>query len=384
MPSSIIYHHRGFSRRATQPRLPPWSRHRAAQSMGRGHAARRIQKFWRDRKRPNYSHTKSVRSVNKPNMSRFKGRNMVAGHKYIGRFNSKMLKGLTGSGILEKRLIQHSKVNYATPSLIATSNLFLRSMSGYIANYSSVDLNAEDLAATTGIPAGNQQNGFGISTTVSNDRYVFYKNFQTEITITTEASTFAGVPDPTSAAQLGYVNQLNFRVLLLKRKPGLNTGNSSGVPNVPVDATLANSLLLGYDNIPYGFNRSYGQPVGTGGSGAAPIDCFLGKVSNCHWQVLQDKQFPLSVPVANVAGAESKYPNMKKLVFSHKINEKVLVSNNAQGTFPMDLDDKYMCVILAGVPNSSNAVLNSSTGLVPTTNRLWKVSMRGFTSYLDA
>lgn len=349
------------------------------------------QRHWRRKKHldnlrrgSTWSHTKSKRSVNKPNQSRFKGRNMVQGHKYIGRFNSKMLKGLTGSGILEKRLIAHSKVNYATPSLVATANPFLRSMSGYIVNYSSVDINAEDLAAGTGIPAGNSQNAFGISTAVSTDRYVFYKNFQTEITISTEASTFAGVPDPTNAAQLGFVNQLNFRVLLLKRKPGLNTGNASGVPNIPVDATLSNSLFLGYNNIPYGLTREYGQPVGTGGTGAAPIDVQLGKISNSHWQVLQDKQFPLSVPVANVAGAESKYPNMKKLVFSHKINEKVLVSNNAQGTFPMDLDDKYMCVIIAGLPNSSNAVLQPSTGLVPTTNRLWKVSMRGFTSYLDA
>lgn len=376
-------HTRGFSRRTTQPRLLPWSGARAK----RHFAAVKIQKVWRRRRyqsKPNYTYSKSVRSVNKPNQNRFIGRNMVEGHKYIGSFNTKMLKGLTGSGILEKRLIPHSKVNYASPSLVATSNLFLRSMSGYIANYSNVDLNAEDVAATTGIPAGNAQGAFGISTAVSTDRYVFYKNFQTEITITTEASTFAGAPDPTQAAQLGFINNLNFRVLLLKRKPGMNTGNTSGVPNPVVESTLANSLLLGYNNIPFGLTREYGQPVGTGGSGAAPIDVQLGKINNAHWQVLQDKQFPLSVPVANIAGADTKYPTMKKLVFKHKINEKVLVSNNAQGTFPMDLDDKYICVILAGLPNSSNAVLEPSTGLVPQTNRLWKASFRGFTSYLDA
>lgn len=382
MPVHINYSARKFSRRATMPHYRAGSK--PYRHATRSIAARKIQRAWRWKKHPQSSYIKNKRSVNKPNQVRFRGQNMVEGHKFIGSFNNKMLKGLTGSGILEKRLIQHSKVNYATPSLVATSNLFLRSMSGYIANYSSVDLNAEDLGATTGIPAGNSQGAFSISTSTSTDRYVFFKNFQTEITLTTEASTFAGVPDPTSATQLGYVNQLNFRVILLKRKAGLNTGNSSGVPNVPVEATLANSLLLGYDNIPFGFNREYGQPVGTGGSGSAPIDVMLGKLSNIHWQVLQDKQFPLSVPVANVAGAESKYPNMKKLVFKHPINEKVLVSNRAQGTFPMDLDDKYMCVILAGLPNSSNAVLQSSTGLVPTTNRLWKVSMRGFTSYLDA
>ncbi len=340
-------------------------------------------RYWK--KKPQSSYWKSKRSVNKPNQLGFAGRNMVQGHQYIGKFNHQMLKGLTGSGILEKRVIPHSKINYRDPSLIATGNIFLRSMSGYIANYSSVDLNTEDVTAATGITAGDAVNGFGISNVVSTDRYVFYKNFQTEITITTEASTFAGVPDPTSAAQLGYINQLNFRVLLLKRKPGLNTGNTTGVPNPVVDATLSNSLLLGYNNIPYGFTREYGQAVGVGGSGAAPIDVMLGKINNAHWQLLQDKQFPLSVPVANVAGAESKYPNMKKLIFNHSINEKVLVSNNAQGTFPMDLDDKYMCVILAGLPNSSNAVLQPAVGgLVPQTNRLWKVSMRGYTSYLDA
>lgn len=371
----------GFSRRATQPRLLPWSKQRAHRSI----AARKIQHYWRKRKAATYSHTKSVRSVNQPNSSRFKGRNMVKDHQRLSKFNYKMLKGLTGSGILEKRLIRHSQANYDTVSTVASNNIFLRSMSGYLVNYSTTDLLPEDSAATTGITAGPTAQAFAIGTLPSQDRYVFYKNFRTEITITTEASTFAGAPDPTQAGQLGYVNSLNFRVLLLKRKAGLKTGQIA-VPTSANEPTLSNSLFLGYDNIPYGFTRKFGEQPASIVGAPTPIDVMLGKINKAQWQVLQDKQFPLSVPVANVAGADSKYPNMKKLIFSHPINEKVLVSTNATGTFPMDFDDKYMCIILAGIPNSSNAVLQPSppTGVVPTTNRLWRATTRGFTSYLDA
>ena len=371
---------------ASHRSVRPHYARRYTHNASHGIAARRIQAAWRARaarRRPQYSNTKSVRSVNKPNQSRFKGRNMVADHKRLSRFNYKMLKGLTGSGILEKRLISHTKVNYDSPSLVATLNNNLRSMSGYLINYSTTDGNAEDIAATTGIPAGPIAQAFQISGTTSQDRYVYYKNFRTEVTLTTEASSFAGVPDPTNAAQLGYVNQLNFRVLFLKRKPGLKTGQISTPASIN-EPTLANSLFLGYNNVPYGLTREYGQVATSIVGQSAPIDVMLGKINHAQWQVLQDKQFPLSVPVANVAGAESKYPNMKKLIFSHPINEKVLVSTNSTGTFPMDWNDKYMCVILAGLPNSSNAVLAGSTGLVPVTNRLWKCSLRGFTSYLDA
>jgi len=346
-------------------------------------AARRIQAAWRKR-RPQASYTKSVRSVNKPNQSRFRGRNLIQGHKFIGKFNNKMLHGLTGTGILEKRLIRHGSPDYKNPSVIATDNPKLRSMSGYVLQYSNKDQPSVDIAAATGITAGTVMSAFALGTLPSADRYVFYKNFQSEVTITTEASTFAGAPDPTQATQLGYVNQLNFRVLLLKRKPGLAVGNPSGVPFNPQEPTMTNSLYLGYGNNAYGFTRQYGDTASTPNNAVAPIDAMLGKINKGMWQVLQDKQFPLSVPVANVAGAESKYPNMKKLVFSHKINEKVLVSQAALGTEPLDWEHNYMTVILAGIPNSSNATLLPAVGLVPDTTRLWKVTARGFTSYLDA
>jgi len=351
----------------------------------RVNAVRTIQSAWRKkRSNPRYSNTKNVRSVNQPNSQRFKGRNMVQGHKFIGRFNNKMLHGLTGTGILEKRLIQHSKTDYQVPQTMASDNAKLRSASAIRISYSNKDPLTVDSATNTGIPSGYDAQAFQLSNTPSNDRYIFYKNFRTEIIITTEASNFAGAPDPTQQAQLGYVNTLNFRVLLIKKKSGLQVGNPSGTPFNPQEPSVTNSLFLGYDNIPYGLTRKYGDATSTQANAVAPIDLMMGKINKAMWQVLQDKQFPLSVPVANVAGAESKYPNMKKLIFSHKINEKVLVSTQGVGTAPLDWNDKYICLIFAGLPNSSNAVLGGATALLPTTERLWKVSSRGFTSYLDA
>jgi len=347
-------------------------------------AAAVIQRAYRKRRwgqGPKYSNTKSVRSVNAPNQQRFKGRNLNEHHKSIGRFNTKMLKGLTGTGILEKRLVKHLSVDYDNPAFIANINPTLRSMSGKIINYSNNDPNAEDVAAATGIPDQISAQAFAISGAASADRFVFYKNFRTEITINTEAATFAGAPDPAEAAQLGFVNTLNFRVLLVKRKPGTKLFNS-GIP-LDVEPTLSNSLFLGYNNVPYGLTREYGQPATSIVGRAAPFDVQLGKINKGMWQVLQDKQFPLSVPVPNVAGAESKYPNYKKLIFSHKIHEKVQVSTTALGTFPLDWDSKYHCIILCGVPNSSNATIGGTTAVIPRTDRLWKVSLRGFTSYVD-
>ena len=349
-------------------------------------AARRIQAAWRKRQRPwhqtpKYSNTKSVRSVNAPNMQRFRGTNLNQDHKYIGKFNTKMLKGLTGTGILEKRLVKHLAVDYDNPAFVANINPTLRSMSGKIINYSNNDPVAEDVAAATGIPDQISAQAFAISGAASADRYVFYKNFRTEITINTEAATFAGAPDPAEAAQLGFVNTLNFRVLLVKRKPGTKLFNS-GIP-LNVEPTIANSLFLGYNNVPYGLTREYGEPPASIVGRAAPFDVQLGKINKGMWQVLQDKQFPLSVPVPNVAGAESKYPNYKKLIFSHKINEKVQVSTTTLGTFPLDWDSKYHCLIFCGIPNSSNATIGGTTAVIPRTDRLWKVSLRGFTSYVD-
>ncbi len=113
MPGHINYSHRYFSRRATMPHYRRGSRpnYHARRSV----AAYKIQSAWRRKRRwnqgPKYSNTKSVRSVNAPNMQRFRGTNLNQDHKYIGKFNTKMLKGLTGTGILEKRLVKHlSKV----------------------------------------------------------------------------------------------------------------------------------------------------------------------------------------------------------------------------------------------------------------------------------
>jgi len=382
MNSHINY--RRTYRRQTQPNFRRGSR--PVYHANRSIAASRIQRFWRraNTSKPNYSNTKSKRSVNQPNSQRFRGRNMVQGHKFIGSFNNKVLQGLTGTGILEKRLIRHGIADYNQPQDIASDNAKLRSSSGLIITYSNKDVAPIDLATNTGIPAGYGVSAFALSNTASKDRYIFYKNFRTEITITTEASTFAGAPDPTQSAQLGYVNNLNFRVLLVKKKTGLQIGNPSGVPFAPDEPSITNSLFLGYGNNPYGLSRAYGDTVSQQGNAVAPIDLQMGKINKGMWQVLQDKQFVLSVPVANVAGAESKYPNMKKLIFSHKINEKVLVSTNNLGTLPLDWSDRYMCLIFASLPNSSNATLGGATALLPKTAKLWKVSSRGFTSYLDA
>jgi len=369
-----------FTRRMTQPYV---NRSRTGLVYTRRKPNRRhrhnTQKWGQGAK---YSNTKSVRSVNAPNQQRFKGKNLSLHHKHIGRFNYRMLKGLTGTGILEKRLIKHLSVDYENPALVANTNPALRSMSGKIINYSNNDPLAENVAAGTGIPDQLSAQAFIISGTPSADRYVYYKNFRTEITITTEASNFAGAPDPTQAAQLSYVNTLNFRVILVKAKPGTKLFNTTTSLNC--EPTIANSLFLGYNNVPFGLTRNYGEVAGSIVGRAVPLDVQLGKINKANWQVLQDKQFPLSVPVANVAGAESKYPNYKKLIFSHEINEKVMVSSSAIGTFPLDWDSKYMCLIFANLPNSSIATLGDATVTIPQTNRLWKVSTRGFTSYIDA
>jgi len=362
-----------------------WHNRRYHHANRRAAAATVLQRHYR-RKRmwgqgAKYSNTKSVRSVNAPNMQRFRGKNLVENHKYIGKFNTKMLQGLTGTGILEKRLVKHLSVDYDPAQLVANLNPTLRSMSGKIINYSNNDPIAEDVAAGTGIPDQISAQAFAISGAASADRFVFYKNFRTEITINTEAASFAGAPDPTEATQLGFVNTLNFRVLFVKRKPGTKLLNT-GIP-LNVEPTIANSLFLGYNNVPYGLTREYGQAPTSIVGRAAPFDVQLGKINKAMWQVLQDKQFPLSVPVPNVAGAESKYPNYKKLVFSHKIHEKVQVSTTTLGTFPLDWDSKYQCIILCGIPNSSNATTGGTTAIIPRTDRLWKVSLRGFTSYVD-
>ena len=382
MNHSHINYRRTY-RRQTQPQFNRGSR--PVYHANRSLALRRKRWMINFLNRPeNSGRIKSKRSVNKPNAQRFRGRNMIEGHKFIGSFNNKMLKGLTGTGILEKRLIKHGQGDYKSPQDIATDNAKLRSSSGLAILYSSKDLATIDNATNTGIPAGYKVGAFALSATSSKDKYIFYKNFRTEITITTEASTFAGAPDPTQATQLGYVNNLNFRVLLVKKKTGLQVGNPSGVPYNPDEPSISNSLFLGYGNNPYGLTREYGDTASTQNNAVAPIDLQMGKINKGMWQVLQDKQFCLSVPVANVAGAESKYPNMKKLIFSHKINEKVLVSTASLGTEPLDWSDRYICLIFASLPNSSNATLGGATGLLPKTDRLWKVSSRGFTSYLDA
>lgn len=377
--------YKGFSRRTTQQAIGKG----ITNYTGSSFTYRRRKARKNMRTNPKRSYVKSKRGVNKPNAYTFRGKNMTLHHTNLSRFNNKMLKGLTGTGILEKRMIPHRRYDYASAGYIAQNNISLKSSSAVCLNHSDTDPLTENTTLGAGIPQQFGLSSFKISGVSSRDRYVFYKNFCSEVTITTNVSTFTGVPDPTSAAQLGFLNYLNFRVLLLKCKPGNLTGNAFQGSPIPVQQPLlTNSLLLGYANEPYGFTRALGeQPITT--ATAQPCksqDLQFGKINKMHWQVLQDKQFILSVPIANTAGSETKYPTMKKLTFNHPINEKVLVSNATQGTFPMDWDNKYMTVIIAGLPNSAAAVTTQGSSPpipVPDTSRLWSFSTRGYTSYLD-
>jgi hypothetical protein len=173
--------------------------------------------------------------------------------------------------------------------------------------------------------------------------------------------------------------------MLIKKRPNFsNTNAGTGTPII--EPNFSNSLFLGYDGDPYGLTQKYGQANAGPQTVAGPTDVMLGKLNNKNWQVLQDKQFCLSIPVANTAGAEGKYPHMKKLVFRHPIMEKVQVSTANAGTRPMDWNDQYTLVILAGLPNSSAAhdAISAPTTPVPQTSKLWRITSRGFTSYLDA
>lgn len=370
-----------FSRRMTQPYV---NRSRSGLVQTRRKPNRRYRGSKKQNPKASYGHTKSKRSVNAPNQNNFtKGRFMTLKHNHdLSREGYKIMKQLTKGGVLEKRVIAHSKSNYITPGSIATSNQLLRSMSGVYLNYSYVPIDAASSANATGISSGMLQQAFLIGSGTSSDKFVFFKNFQTEITITTEASSFQGIPDPAQSAELGYCNNLNFRVLLIKKKPGLIDAPPSGTPLT--EATYSNSLFLGYNNDPYGFTQKYGSA--TIGNEASPMDVLMGKINKSHWQVLQDKKFCLSVPVANTAGAEGKYPTMKKLVFRHPIMQKVQVSTDNVGTRPLDWNDQFQLLVLAGLPNSSAAqdAVGTPTTVVPTTARLWRWSARGFTSYIDA
>lgn len=382
----------GQSRRSTTVRLRPWSRYRATRSI----AAKKIQRRWRAIKaKPRYGGGyKSKRSLNGPNTNRFKGRNMVQHHdKTMSKLGFKVMQQLSNAGVIEKRLISHSQLIYQGGSQIATLNPKLASMSGLLLNYGSNQIPQLDYAQGTGITSGFNLSGFQISSGTSGDKYVFYKNFQSELTITTEAANFSGAPDPTNAAQLGFVNTLNFRVLLLQRRVDAVSRSgvlSSGAGNTDdlSQAHLYNSLFLGYDGVPFGLCCKLGEDstAPAVSRDACGIDVLTSKINHAHWNVLQDKRFPLSVPVANVAGAESKYPNMKKLVFTHPVMEKVQVVDKQSGIFPKDWNDNYMCIVLCGLPNSSNAFRNLTTPSVPIpkTAGLWKATTRGFTSYMDA
>lgn len=370
-----------FSRRMTQPYV---NKSRTGLVQTRRKPNRRYRGSKKQNPKASHGHTKYKRSVNAPNQNNFtRGRFMTLKHNHdLSKSGYHILKQLTKGGILEKRLIEHSKSDYQVPGAVATGNQLLQSMSGMYLNYSYVPLDSASTTGATGIPTGTLQQAFQISGTVSGDKFVFFKNFQTEITITTEVSSFQGIPDPASAAELGYCNNLNFRVLLIKKKPGLVDAPPAGTPLT--EANYANSLFLGYKNDPYGFTQKYGSTIN--GNEAAPMDVLMGKINKSHWQVLQDKKFCLSVPVANTAGAEGKYPTMKKLVFRHPIMQKVQISTTNLGTRPLDWNDQFQLVVLAGLPNSSAAHDSIATPatVVPTTARLWRWSARGFTSYIDA
>lgn len=332
---------------------------------------------------PTYSKVKSKRSVNAPNQIKFKGKNMTLRHRNdLSKAGFKIFKQLTKGGVLEKRLIQHNRFNYEPADNIAGSNNYLQTMSGISLNYGQTAPDPASVGTSSGIPKQIYLSGFQIGAGVSPDKYVFLKNFQSEITITTMASNFQGIPDPAQAAELSYVNTLNFRVLLLQKKPGFKT--TAGLGPQTIEPNFANSLFLNYNNDPIGLSQDYGGS--TFSNSVSPIDVLMGKMNMGMWNVLQDKRFLLSVPVANVAGAESKYPNMKKLVFKHPINQKVQVSTGSTGTKPLDWDDSYHVLIFAGLPNSSAAFdsINQPITVVPRTNKLWRVSTRGFTSYIDA
>lgn len=333
--------------------------------------------------------------------SKVRGKYLTDNPTPMSRLSARVTHGLSDAGVIEKRLIPHNRWDYQRNGKIFTNNPKLDLMSGAYLQYGFTNPTASDINLNNGISIGNEIDAFTIAAAGgSRDRYAFYKNFQTEIVINTINVNYlngATAPVLTSEQIAACANPLNFRVLLLQKKPDARNNNYAQAATAnPLNEVLwSNSLLQGYDESPYGPIDSY---AGSGASNVcAQQDLLWGKMNFKHYRVLEDRKFSLSVPQSSITHAvpttiggqavrsEQKLPTMKKLVFSHPINQKVQVT--AQGgtaVRPIDMNTQFFALILCGLPNVNIQAVAVPPAINPTTVGLWNHSVRGFTSYLDA
>lgn len=385
-----------FSRRQTQPYV---RNGRLVKTIPRHSAASKIQSWFRRRKK-SFRPMATKRFGRAQNSNRYvtkvRGKYLTDNPTPMSRATAHVTRGLSNAGVIEKRLIQHVRQDYVRNAKIFTNNPKLDLMSGAYIKYGFPDITAQDGSANLGIQMGEAVDAFTIAAAGgSADRYAFYKNFQTEITINTSAISLTnGVSSPvlTSQQVLAMSQPLNFRVILLQKKPDARNNNYSATPTGVNEVLWSNALLMGYDESPYGPVSVYASPTG-GSNIATQQDMLWGKLNFKHFRVLEDRKFSLSVPqsswnaaAAGISGAgvrsDQKLPSMKKLVFSHPINQKTLVhATGAAAVRPIDMNTQFFALILCGQPNSPILTVAPSN---PSTVGLWAHSIRGFTSYLDA
>lgn len=392
-----------FSRRQTQPYMKRrghgivrFSHVRGPRSL----AASKIQRAFRNRKRP-MAYKRFGRTMNQSRYTqKIRGKYLTDNPTPMSRLSARVTHGLSDAGVIEKRLIQHNRWDYQRNGKIFTNNPKLDLMSGAYLQYGFTAPTASDITLGLGVSVGNEIDAFTIAAAGgSRDRYAFYKNFQTEIVINTVNINYLnGVTAPvlTSAQIAAAANPLNFRILLLQKKPDARNNNyaQSSTANPLNEVLWQNSLLQGYDESPYGPIDAYA------GSGASNVcsqqDLLWGKMNYKHYRVLEDRKFSLSVPQSSITHAatgiggqairsEQKLPTMKKLVFSHPINQKVQVTAlGGTAVRPIDMNTQFFCLILCGLPNNNTQTVATPPAVNPTTVGLWNHSVRGFTSYLDA
>ena len=309
----------------------------------------------------------------------------------LSKKNASVFRGLTNAGVLEKRVIPHRRYNYVASDLGFTSNVALGGMS-----FCGIQLGSptasDDTTAGTGITNIQDARAFIINPSytgnVQSDRYVHYKNLQSEVTICTKnISLDASGENPIISRQqlLASSLPLSFRVLLCQKRQTARSAYTSGVASNPV-VNWNNSLLQGYDQTPYGPCQNINN---TTPNVCRSQDLLWGQPNLQHYRVLEDKKFTLSCPQSQIGlevnpsnRQDTKYPIMKKLVFNHPISKKVLVSTIGQPNIaPQDMNDQYFILVMCGQPANSAQTANPAN---PVTSGLWNLSYRGFTSYIDA
>lgn len=373
-----------FSRRSTMPYI----RHSRRGATMVHHKKKAVY-----RKRRTFAPKRTLYKAQKKSMYQDKSRNrsyLDPTPDILSKRNLSVFRGLTNAGVLEKRVIAHRRINYQDSELGFTGNVALGGMS-----FNGIQLGsptaASDTTAGTGITNVTNVGGFTINPSfvgnAQSDRYVHYKNLQSEVMISTKNITFdlSGVSSLTAGQIAGASLPISFRVLLCQKRQNSRSAFSSGIATSPV-VNWNNSLLQGYDQTPYGPNSNI--------NAQAPNQCrssdlLWGNPNLQHYRILEDKKFTLSCPQSQVGLAlnptnrqDSKYPVMKKLVFNHPISKKVLVSTIGQPDIaPQDMNDQYFILVMAGQPSNS---AQTASPLNPVTSGLWSMSYRGFTSYIDA